>query len=386
MTERRSPVGQGDFLILDPGNLSGYLDERPALAARVGRVTAIETPEDGNINRVFVVKGEAGSLALKQGLPWVRIIESWELTAERTAREANFFAKWAPYAEGLLPEIFEFDEENHVIAMEDLSGFRIMAEALGREDHGSNVERIGRLLARAFLGTSPFFLGPIEFSERLRETENPELAELMEQVVFDHPWNAEPLDHCHPDLRGPVTELLGDEAFMSRVGELKYRFRTAHEGLIHGDLHTGSVMVAGDEIRVFDAEFARYGPVAWDVGEFIAHLRIAAVAAVVSGQEERAEACASLPGRFWSAFAVEVREGWGGREDRLFSDGFVEAWLADQERASARFAGAEIGRRMIGVGKAALIESLPEGQMLTASHELLAEARQLVKEGVPSWL
>lgn len=378
---------QSDFTILTEENVAVYLSERPDLDRRVGAVTKVESPEDGNINGVFIVSGERGSLVLKQGLPWVRIIETWELTAERTAREANFFEQWSPFAAGLLPEIYGFDEPNHVLAMEDLSEFTILAEALGAGgvDERTIVEKIGRLLARSFLGTSLFFLGPIEFSERLRESENPELAELMEQVVFDQPWNTEPLDHCHDELRTEVSDLLEDEAFMGRIGELKYTFRTAHEGLIHGDLHAGSVMVDRDELRVFDAEFARYGPVAWDLGEFIGHLRIAAVAHSVAGREEAANSCAALPAPFWQAFVADLRGGWDGRADRIFSDGFLDRWLAGQETMTARFAGAEIARRITGVGKAALVETLPEEQMLEASRKLLAEARQLITDGRPTW-
>jgi 5-methylthioribose kinase len=38
------------------------------------------------------------------------------------------------------------------------------------------------------------------------------------------------------------------------------------EALIHGDLHTGSVMVTREETRVIDPEFAFYGPMDFDVG------------------------------------------------------------------------------------------------------------------------
>ncbi|HRV60301.1 MAG TPA: hypothetical protein P5138_06695, partial [Solirubrobacterales bacterium] len=162
-------------MILSGENIPDYLDERPHLGDRVGTVTQVEMPDDGNINGVYIVQGDRGSIVLKQGLPWVRIIETWELTAERTTREANLFEKWTPFAEGLLPEIFDFDADNHVLAMEDLSGFAILADAFGADDQTANVERVGRLLARAFLNTSPFFLDPAEFSARLVEAENPEL-------------------------------------------------------------------------------------------------------------------------------------------------------------------------------------------------------------------
>ena len=44
------------------------------------------------------------------------------------------------------------------------------------------------------------------------------------------------------------------------------------EALIHGDLHTGSIMVTESETRVIDPEFAFYGPMGFDLGAVIGNL------------------------------------------------------------------------------------------------------------------
>jgi hypothetical protein len=49
-------------------------------------------------------------------------------------------------------------------------------------------------------------------------------------------------------------ELRGDEELKERAGELKVRFLTHKEALLHGDLHTGPVMVSPDDTRVIDPE------------------------------------------------------------------------------------------------------------------------------------
>ena len=45
-------------------------------------VTIVQVKEvgDGNINYVYVLEGPAGSLCLKQGHPYVRIMKSWKLS------------------------------------------------------------------------------------------------------------------------------------------------------------------------------------------------------------------------------------------------------------------------------------------------------------------
>lgn len=47
------------------------------------------------------------------------------------------------------------------------------------------------------------------------------------------------------------------------------------QALLHGDMHTGSLMVTQDTTYAIDAEFAVYGPIAFDVGKFIANLLLA---------------------------------------------------------------------------------------------------------------
>ena len=53
------------------------------------------------------------------------------------------------------------------------------------------------------------------------------------------------------------------------------RFCERAQALVHGDLHTGSVMVTKDSTQVIDPEFAFYGPMGFDVGAFIGNLILA---------------------------------------------------------------------------------------------------------------
>lgn len=53
------------------------------------------------------------------------------------------------------------------------------------------------------------------------------------------------------------------------------RFRERAQALIHGDLHTGSVMVTSDSTQVIDPEFAFYGPMGFDIGAFLGNLILA---------------------------------------------------------------------------------------------------------------
>ena len=64
---------------------------------------------------------------------------------------------------------------------------------------------------------------------------------------------------------------------------------TSAEALIHGDLHTGSIMMTTEDTRVIDPEFAFIGPMGFDVGAVIGNLFLAYFA---QGGHEAAAACA----------------------------------------------------------------------------------------------
>ena len=53
------------------------------------------------------------------------------------------------------------------------------------------------------------------------------------------------------------------------------RFIERAQALIHGDLHTGSIMVTTDSTQVIDPEFAFYGPMGYDIGAFLGNLILA---------------------------------------------------------------------------------------------------------------
>lgn len=53
------------------------------------------------------------------------------------------------------------------------------------------------------------------------------------------------------------------------------RFCERAQALIHGDLHTGSVMVTQDSTQVIDPEFSFIGPMGFDIGAYLGNLILA---------------------------------------------------------------------------------------------------------------
>ena len=83
--------GQSAYRILREADLRDYLAGLPAIVAQLGGRPAdwsISEVGDGNLNLVFIVKGSTGGIAVKQALPYVRLVgESWPLPLSRAHYE-----------------------------------------------------------------------------------------------------------------------------------------------------------------------------------------------------------------------------------------------------------------------------------------------------------
>lgn len=92
-------------------------------------------------------------------------------------------------------------------------------------------------------------------------------------MIFTDPYyEAADNRHTTPYLDAAVAELRADSAAKAAALAAKAAFCQRREALLHGDLHTGSCIVSASEFYVIDSEFAFYGPMAFDVGKFMANL------------------------------------------------------------------------------------------------------------------
>jgi hypothetical protein len=105
---------QDEYRILHEADLRDYLAGVPAVAIRLGGAPAswsISEVGDGNLNLVFIVKGAAGGIAVKQALPYVRLVgESWPLPLSRSHYEYLALTHQARLAPGLVPDVLHHNE------------------------------------------------------------------------------------------------------------------------------------------------------------------------------------------------------------------------------------------------------------------------------------
>ena len=136
MTSSQRPLSpaQDQYRILRDADLRDYLAELPAVASRLGGSPAdwsISEVGDGNLNLVFIVKGTSGGIAVKQALPYVRLVgESWPLPLSRSHYEYQALMHQARLAPGLVPAVLHHNEALALIAMELLEPHIIMRKGL----------------------------------------------------------------------------------------------------------------------------------------------------------------------------------------------------------------------------------------------------------------
>ncbi|MEN0087396.1 MAG: S-methyl-5-thioribose kinase, partial [Pseudomonadota bacterium] len=104
---------------------------------------------------------------------------------------------------------------------------------------------------------------------------NVEITAITEALVFTDPYYDAEMNNHTSGLDGVVAQLRSNVELKQRVQAMLMRFASNTETLLHGDLHSGSIMSTADESKVIDPEFAQYGPMGFDIGMLTANYLMA---------------------------------------------------------------------------------------------------------------
>ena len=378
-------VTEESYELLAPETAAAYIAERPELAALVD-ADSLDVQEigDGNLNLVFVCQDAGGrGLVLKQALPYVRLVgPEWPFTPRRAVAEARAYAVHGGFAPELIPAFYGFDAERYVLAVEDLSDHRVWRTALtDGERHDEAADKMGRYVGRLAFHTS--LLGTEAKALKLLAAEavSPELCEITEDLVLTEPFSGADRNWFQDEIRDDALRLQRPE-IRRAAAAAKHAFMTRGEALIHGDLHTGSVMVRGDgSTRAFDGEFCFYGPVGFDLGLLWANFVVTLARDQVLGREEHGRWVATLFAQAWDGFEAELRGLWPQRVDeRGFPDAFLEDWIEQIRRDACAFAAAEAARRVVGLAHVGDLEALEDDAKAAASRGVIRTVERLLLE------
>ena len=134
-----------------------------------------------------------------------------------------------------------------------------------------------------------------------------------------------------PQLDGIAAEFRGDSDLKVAISRLKLKFLSSAEALIHGDLHTGSIMITESDTRIIDPEFAFFGPMGFDVGAVLGNLLMSYFsqdghATSASPRAEYQDWVLATTEEVWTRFREQFLSLW---RDNATGDAYPQALFAD---------------------------------------------------------
>ncbi|HPZ59444.1 MAG TPA: S-methyl-5-thioribose kinase, partial [Bacillota bacterium] len=313
---------------------------------------------DGNLNYIFRIwrKSDGASIVIKQSGPVARISDEFKVSPDRNRIEYDILKYQGELAPGLVPKVYLYDPIMNCTVMDDLSDHTIMRTAmLEHRQFPRFAEDITTFMANTLILTTDLCLDHKRKKELVKNFINPELCEITEDLVYTEPFNDVNNRNrvFEPNREWIEENVYGDEALRLETAKLKFEFMTNAQSLVHGDLHTGSIFIKEDSMKVIDPEFAFYGPMGFDIGNIVANLMFAwanADAYEVSKQKEwLEETIVAVVDLFKEKYNVLFDE--NVTEVTASYKGFKEYYLDRILSDTAGVAGLEGSRRIIGIAQ-----------------------------------
>ncbi|MFT4725786.1 MAG: 5-methylthioribose kinase [Granulosicoccus sp.] len=266
---------------LTPESLAARLGQLEAVTSRLGtdyKQWTVQEVGDGNLNLVFIVAGSSGSVIVKQALPYVRLVgDSWPLPLYRAFFENCALTRQAQRTLDCVPEIFHFDDLQALIVMEHLKPHVILRNKLIK---GERVAGLGNFVG-VFCAQTAFRGSELSMKSADKKADvgvfsgNVEIPAISESLVFTDPYFVAQRNSHNSLLEPVVTALRSNVELKSCVQKMLMKFASNTETMLHGDLHSGSIMSTDSESMVIDPEFAQYGPMGFDLGMVTANFLMA---------------------------------------------------------------------------------------------------------------
>ncbi len=346
----------------------------------------VEEIGDGNVNMIFRVRGPEGQVLIKQSVPYLRCVgEAWPLSVQRTFFEYTAFKEHAAVAPQYLPQIYAYSADSTCMAMEFLGEHIILRKGLMQGiKYPAFAAHIADYMAKTLFFTSDLFLSAAQKKQKMKVfCDNTDLCKITEDLIFTDPYRESPQNRWTKPLLDPiVVSFHQDKRLKLAITEMKGKFLMSAEALVHGDLHSGSIMVNQTETKVIDPEFAFYGPMGFDVGLLLANFFMAYFSqeAMGSRQGERNEFeewVLDQVQEIWVRFDQGFRGYWDthlegdylspnlfkGVEARELVVAKRDEYMANLFQDSIRFAAAEMIRRTLGLAHVADLDTIADPEL-----------------------
>jgi 5-methylthioribose kinase len=223
-------------------------------------------------------------------------------------------------------------------------------------------------MARTLFFTSDLYLTGMEKKELQKKTINPDLCKMQEDFVFGNPYMESPDNNWNPVIDAEVRAVRANGPLKVAITEMKESYMTHAQALLHGDLHTGSVMLNEQDTKVIDPEFAFMGPIGYDVGAVLENIVLNYLAHYAHTPDPAVRAdyqayLLDMAAEVWNEFARKFEDLWvnnnrgelqmakywdfpGGQE--AFAE-FRRRYILNVLHDAAGHGGCKMLRRMMGI-------------------------------------
>ncbi len=346
---------------------------------------------DGNINFIFRVLDEKSGKSVIIKHADIRVRSSNRLIGlDHNRIEAEILNLQQKLSPGLVPKVYLYDPVMCCVCMEDLKDYENMRYAMiAHKIFPGFSDQITTFMANTLIRTTDCILKPQDKRVMVKNFINPELCEVTERLVYTEPYlNTLGLNkEFEPNKEFLKKELYDDKELHLEVAKLKEEFKSNTQALIHGDLHTGSIMIKPGSIKVLDPEFACYAPSGYDIGNLIANLIFAWVNAQVimdAGEEKDifvswVEESITQSIDLFKQKAIKILKE-EATDAMAKTDGFAEWYVSGLLKDSAGVVGCELNRRIIGTAKVKDIAGIEdESKRITAERICVLTAKECIK-------
>ena len=203
-------------------------------------------------------------------------------------------------------------------------------------------------------------------------TLNDDLCKLTEEFIFTFPFIAHDSNYQNAPTNEYALDLFrNDPEYLKRIMYFKEQFLSKADALVHGDLHTGSLMAGQGQTYVIDTEFAFFGPFGFDVGKIIANFLMSYTSHFhrEGGPKYQAWLREEVH-NIWTVFEREFLNLWKNAPDSaLLFDGFLSKqdlatyktdFMKKIFRDAIGYCACSLARRTVGIAGVADIRDIEE--------------------------
>lgn len=249
-------------------NIDQYLFEQGILNHNE-QIQDISVPGEGNMNLVLRLKtNQNRSIILKKSFKYVKKYPQVKAPINRLSKEFTFYDT-ITLKNNYFPHILGFDNTKHILLQSDLGETKDYSAIY--QSHQLNETEINQIFD---------FLLELHQAEQPAHFENKEMQQLNHEHIFVIPFlkdNGIDLNQFSLGLQEFSQDFKSNIRLPIKAKALGNIYLSKGDYLLHGDYYPGSWLQTKNGFKVIDPEFCFFGPVEFDLGVCIAHLKMAEI-------------------------------------------------------------------------------------------------------------